>query len=198
MGTTVSKIADEIRLHGSWEAAQAFNEEQARKWMHTERPNTTRRRAAIAASISADIFATTKRLMEEGLMGSHNQPSPPPTFRPGGVFEANQRWSDQRILDLERERFRWSQQTFPSASVSGCLFHLKKEIREICESLEKGSPDVVEFADAQMMLWDAMQRCGISLDELFNAFSAKFEKNKLRKWQQRPEGHYEHEKGHHD
>jgi hypothetical protein len=40
MGTITSKIADEIKLHGSWENAQAFNEEQARKWMNTEKPKS--------------------------------------------------------------------------------------------------------------------------------------------------------------
>lgn len=119
-------------------------------------------------------------------------------------IEAAQRYSDQNgkgnqsLFDLEKERFQWSQRTFRAASPSGCLFHLRREIKEIDASLNAGNPDPVEFADAQMMLWDTMQRCGISLDEMFQAFRDKFEKNKRRKWNQQPEGHYEHERGIHD
>lgn len=96
------------------------------------------------------------------------------------------------IFDLEKERFEWSMKNFPKQSSGESLKHLEKEIKEIRLSLNANAPDIIEFADAQMLLWDSVQRAGITLDELFLAFKDKFEENKLRKWNKSIDGHFEH------
>jgi len=98
------------------------------------------------------------------------------------------------IIHLESERFLWSQQTFPEATSLSSLAHLASEIKEIEESIVEGSPDVREFADAQMLLFDAAQRSGISVQMIFDAFKEKLEENKLRKWEMNKDGYFSHVK----
>jgi len=98
------------------------------------------------------------------------------------------------IYDLEHDRFAWSLKTFPEATPLSSLNHLKSEIREIQESIEDGKPDVKEFADAQMLLFDAAGRCGIGVQDIFDAFREKLEENKARTWEQNEDGFYGHVK----
>lgn len=96
------------------------------------------------------------------------------------------------IHSLEDDRFAWSLKTFPEATPLSSLNHLKSEIKEIEESIQDGKPDVKEFADAQMLLFDAAGRCGISVQDIFDAFSEKLEENKAREWVKNEDGFYGH------
>lgn len=51
MGSSVSKIADEIRLHGSWENYLAWDKEQYQKWMHTEPPKSLQRKPVAVKAV---------------------------------------------------------------------------------------------------------------------------------------------------
>jgi len=96
------------------------------------------------------------------------------------------------IFEIEKERFEWSLKTFPDANAGHSLNHLKKEIEEIELSFCANTPDVMEFADAQFLLWDSAQRAGITLEQLFAACTEKFKILKTRNWELHKDGHYQH------
>lgn len=81
-------------------------------------------------------------------------------------------WSHMLFAEVAE----WSEKTFGSRGPIGSLKHLKKEIDEILAD----PTDKVEFADAQILLFDAAWRAGISHDELFQIAFDKMEVNRDR------------------
>lgn len=97
------------------------------------------------------------------------------------------------IIAFENARIAWANQTFPSATLLTSMEHLREEISEIQESIDIGEPDLMEFADAQMLLWDTSYRAGFDLETLFQACKDKFEINKTRNFE-RNKTHFSHVK----
>lgn len=72
----------------------------------------------------------------------------------------------------------WSDATFGNVGPIGPLKHLVKEVEETIK--EPG--DLSEWADMQMLLWDAQRRAKIPDGVMMNAIEKKLEENKARSW----------------
>jgi ParB family chromosome partitioning protein len=75
----------------------------------------------------------------------------------------------------------WSQKTFGpdlERGPVGPLKHLAKEVQETIYSLH----DLSEYADMQLLLFDATRRAGYGIRDLYQACEAKIKVNKSRKW----------------
>jgi hypothetical protein len=83
--------------------------------------------------------------------------------------------------------------TFKGATAQTSLEKLKDEIIEL-ENADTQSNMAEEYVDCFMCLLDRAARTGVSIEELKDAFHAKLEKNKLRKWKQNYNGTYSHVK----
>jgi hypothetical protein len=102
------------------------------------------------------------------------------------------------IIELEKERLKWSLEIFPEATAISSLNKLRGEIDEVERDLRMGFIDDgarEEYADCLMCLFDSAGRAGISPDEIFKAFEKKLAKNKARKWVKNPDNTYSHVKG---
>ena len=93
---------------------------------------------------------------------------------------------------IEEGRFAWSLKTFPDATPESSLAHAKDEMREIKDSLSFGSPDIVEYVDAVMLLMDSLQRAGFTLLDFTNAYVLKAFENTTRTWVKLENGSYKH------
>ena len=51
MGSTISKIGDEIRLHGSWDNYLAWDNEQYKTWAHTEPPKSLQKKPVAVKAV---------------------------------------------------------------------------------------------------------------------------------------------------
>ena len=73
----------------------------------------------------------------------------------------------------------WSDSEFGKRnSAIGCLNHLLEEVEEI-----KNDPsDIVEFADAYMLLSDSARISGFTMSQVHDAVLDKLEINKKREW----------------
>lgn len=112
------------------------------------------------------------------------------------IIEAIQRDRNEEgrvdLLQAENERFQWSLKTFPEATALGALAKCREELKEIELDIVSGKRRPVEFADALMCLFDAAQRHGITLPDIFQAYKDKVELNKSRTWVKNPNGSYSH------
>ena len=79
---------------------------------------------------------------------------------------------------VRREHAEWSQATFGNVGPVGPLKHLSKEALEA--AAEPG--DLSEWADMQLLLWDAQRRAGITDEQITQAMIEKLAVNKQRKW----------------
>ncbi len=85
------------------------------------------------------------------------------------------------ITGLWLDHARWSQEQFGADSDRGPLGpirHLKKEAKE----LEASPHDLLEYADAFLLVLDASRRAGFDLEELVTAAREKLKINKARTW----------------
>lgn len=98
------------------------------------------------------------------------------------------------LADIERARLKWSLETFTEATPVSSLRKCEAEIQEIEFNIFKGIKDAEEYADALMCLMDSAGREGITVEEIFEAYRLKFEKNKLRKWVKNSDNGYSHVK----
>ncbi|MBO3464278.1 DUF550 domain-containing protein [Aetokthonos hydrillicola CCALA 1050] len=98
------------------------------------------------------------------------------------------------IIELEKERMAWALTTFPEATAVSSLRKCETEIDEIEADIVAGIQNPVEYADAIMCLFDSAGRHGISIEQIIEAFAAKLEKNKSRKWIKNPDNSYSHVK----
>lgn len=72
----------------------------------------------------------------------------------------------------------WSEKTFGLGGPKGSIEHLKLEVEEVLENPQ----DIIEFADCQMLLYDAVRRAGFTYEEFWDACWKKLEICKKRKW----------------
>lgn len=85
----------------------------------------------------------------------------------------------------------WSDRTFGAPAELGpasALAHLKREADEA----NADPADVFEFADCQILLWDAARRAGHTLEDLLYAVERKQIKNEGRSWVKDAEGLHVH------
>lgn len=85
---------------------------------------------------------------------------------------------------VRREHAEWSQATFGNVGPVGPLKHLSKEALEA--AAEPG--DLSEWADIQLLLWDAQRRAGITDEQLITACIEKLAINKQRQWPEPKDG----------
>lgn len=102
----------------------------------------------------------------------------------------------KNIIELEAERFEWSLKMFPQATAESSLKKLIGEAEECLEAITEKDFDnlKLEYADCLMCLFDSAGRQGISVEEIFEAFSVKLHINKKRKWKKNPDNTYSHVK----
>lgn len=98
------------------------------------------------------------------------------------------------IVELEKERLKWSLETFTEATAISSLRKLESEIEEIETDINNGIKEPEEYADALMCLFDSAGRQGIGVEQIISAFAEKLEKNKKRVWKKNPDNSYSHVK----
>ena len=96
------------------------------------------------------------------------------------VHKQNNEW-ESFLNDMHQ----WQLKTFGKATPVSKLHHLKEEINELIEDLEKGK-DVAfikhEYADAFFLLFGSLYVYGFEIKHLLGWMKAKLEINKIRKW----------------
>lgn len=80
--------------------------------------------------------------------------------------------------DTQKEFADWAAKTFPESTSDSCVEHLRREVEELKTAVNLEDKKN-EAADCAMLVMDFAARNGFSL---YEAFAAKFEVNKLRKW----------------
>ena len=85
---------------------------------------------------------------------------------------------------VRREHAEWSQATFGNVGPVGPLKHLSKEALEAAADPH----DPLEWADMQLLLWDAQRRMGISDEFITRAMIEKLAINKARQWPEPKDG----------
>ena len=98
------------------------------------------------------------------------------------------------IVELEKQRLSWSLETLKEATPISSLRKLESEIEEIEADILEGIQRPEEYADALMCLFDSAGRHGIGIEQIFEAFEMKLEKNKNRVWKKNPDNSYSHVK----
>jgi hypothetical protein len=79
------------------------------------------------------------------------------------------------------EQARFSETTFGTTQERGPIGPLKHLAKEVEEAIKDPS-DLSEFADCQILIFDAARRAGFTYDQLAEACFAKLAINKKRKW----------------
>ncbi len=85
---------------------------------------------------------------------------------------------------IRREHAEWSDATFGDVGPVGPLKHLSKEALEAAEQ----PGDLSEWADMQLLLWDAQRRAGITDEQITRAMVEKLAVNKQREWPEPKDG----------
>lgn len=85
---------------------------------------------------------------------------------------------------IRREHAEWSDATFGDVGPVGPLKHLSKEALEAAEQ----PGDLSEWADMQLLLWDAQRRAGITDEQITRAMVEKLAVNKKREWPEPKDG----------
>jgi hypothetical protein len=89
------------------------------------------------------------------------------------------------VRDVVRQAHaEWSQATFGNVGPVGPLKHLAKEAIEAANKPD----DLSEWADCQLLLWDAQRRAGITDEQLIQACADKLAVNKVRTWPEPKDG----------
>lgn len=96
------------------------------------------------------------------------------------------------IIEMEVERWEWSQQVFPEATALSSLLKCEEEIDEIKADIRCGEAFAEEYADAIMCLFDSAARQGMSVFDILEAYAYKIEKNKARNWKKNEDNTYSH------
>ncbi|MCG3550249.1 DUF550 domain-containing protein [Salmonella enterica] len=85
---------------------------------------------------------------------------------------------------IRREHAEWSDDTFGDVGPIGPLKHLSKEALEAAAD----PSDLLEWADMQLLLWDAQRRAGITDKQITQAVKEKLAINKTRQWPEPKDG----------
>lgn len=83
---------------------------------------------------------------------------------------------------------KWQKEVFPDATALSKIAHLKKELPELEEAINKSYSDLqpmdvlLEFADCFFLLFGSAAAYGMEYEDIVSAIEQKFEINKARKW----------------
>ena len=80
--------------------------------------------------------------------------------------------------------YKWQDETFKTATSLSKLYHLKKEINELIEAVEKDErlAFASEYADCFLLLFGAARKDGLESEDILKVMILKQEINKRRKW----------------
>ena len=91
---------------------------------------------------------------------------------------------------------KWQRETFTKATNLSAAYHLKVEVRELIEDIERhahGNDIKSEYADCFLLLFGSAALFGMSFDDICNAINKKMEVNMQRKWRSdNEEGYVKH------
>lgn len=77
----------------------------------------------------------------------------------------------------------WQRETFGQATVKSKICHLREEVEELLEAVERDSPNRrLEYADCFLLLFGAAEADGMMLDDIESAIWEKLHINQKRKW----------------
>jgi hypothetical protein len=96
-----------------------------------------------------------------------------------------------KFNDFCKDRREFSYKTFGNPSERDCvhpLVHLKEEVQELIDNPN----DEMEWADCWLLLLDAAERKGYSVDDLVGFGLRKLEINKKRTWSKSSNGVFKH------
>lgn len=80
--------------------------------------------------------------------------------------------------DLQNDIGAFTDKTFGKSTPQAKLHHLAEEVQELLAEPE----DHMEWADCFILLLDAANKAGLSMDDVYEAIEAKMEINKSRTW----------------
>jgi len=101
--------------------------------------------------------------------------------------------NDDNFNKFSEKRRNFSFSTFGNRETRGCipgLLHLQMEVKELIENTD----DTMEWADCFLLLLDAADRKGHSIDDLIRFANEKLDINMKRQWEKQPNGVYIHKK----
>lgn len=84
----------------------------------------------------------------------------------------------------------WQDSVFTQATPLSCAKHLKEEVKELTESIERGELDTAEVADCFMLLIGVCNTAGMTYDDIIKCLYEKHQINLQRKWGQPNEQGY--------
>lgn len=86
------------------------------------------------------------------------------------------------LSELMARQNKWATETFHNTSPIPPMYHLKQEVQETIEALEKGEDARSEFADCLLLLFNAAAIYGLSTFSMVEEGLKKQEINMKRKW----------------
>lgn len=98
------------------------------------------------------------------------------------------------LVKAERERMKWSFETFIEANQFSSLLKCREEIEEIENDMRRNIRRPEEFADAIMCILDAAGRIGISSEEVITSYIKKVKIKIHREWKKNENNTYSHKK----
>lgn len=101
----------------------------------------------------------------------------------GAIKKAVATWPALPVTEHDLQAFMdeqgaWADQVFAGQTIQAKLEHLKEEIDEIMAAPD----DLVEYADAAMLLLNALRCAGYTAAELLGAMRDKLAINRARVW----------------
>ena len=77
----------------------------------------------------------------------------------------------------------WQDETFPASTAFSKACHLRQEVEELIDDLEKGNENRrLEYADCFLLLYGAAAKDGMSFQDIQDVLHEKMEINYKRKW----------------
>lgn len=102
----------------------------------------------------------------------------------GGIVQA---FIPVENLQVRADHAEWSDKTFGTPDKIGCVGPLKHLAKEAIEASENPG-DLSEWADIQLLLWDAQRRAGVTDEQILSAIIEKMEVNRARDWPEPKDG----------
>ena len=100
--------------------------------------------------------------------------------------------------NLFKQITAWQRDTFGETTPLSVAKHLRKEVDEVIEALERGDKEHAkeELSDVQILLWNEAKKLGMDFFDLSANVRKKHTKNLQRKWlKPDADGCVHHEKG---
>lgn len=101
--------------------------------------------------------------------------------------------SKRTLEELEADRFAFSLERFPEATVGSSLLKAEDEISEIRKAFRDGEGKEAiakEYVDVIMCVLDSAARAGIYIGDIRDAYEKKLAFNKSCQWKMNPDKTY--------